>query len=368
MKVTVSRATVHGAKRWMVRWHEAGQLRRRFFTGKEAAEAHAISLRGSTLGADQQFLVLPQVDKEKLMLLFKRCQERNIDLMGLLTSETPATTGSPALEDALQEMLVAKRKSGRAEVYVSNLRIVLSQFTRGRERMVVNQITLHDVESFLNSHSIEYRGTLRARLSTLFNYCVRRNYLTTNPCSRLEAITVAHKPPSVLTLEETTRCLDWLRVQSRIMAWFILSTFVGLRPEEAEQTTWNDINFAEGWVKVEAQTTKVRQRRVVYPMPMAMDWLQRAKELKSDLPLDAQARKRHCKLLRAVLGWKQWKKDVTRHTAASMWLSESGSAAAVSTALGNSESILRKNYMALVTKTEAQAFWQLLPRNREEER
>jgi hypothetical protein len=51
----------------MVRWHEAGKLRRKFFTGREAAEAHAISLRGSTLGADQQFLTLPQVDREKLV-------------------------------------------------------------------------------------------------------------------------------------------------------------------------------------------------------------------------------------------------------------------------------------------------------------
>jgi len=55
VKVTVNRAIVHGAKKWMVRWHEAAKLRRKFFTGREAAEAHAISQRGSTLDADQQF-------------------------------------------------------------------------------------------------------------------------------------------------------------------------------------------------------------------------------------------------------------------------------------------------------------------------
>jgi integrase len=168
----------------------------------------------------------------------------------------------------------------------------------------------------------------------------------------------------VLTLDETKKCLDWLQVHSRTLAWFVLSTFVGLRPEEAEQTTWKDINFTEQWVKVEAQTTKVRQRRVIYPMPMAMEWLQRAKELESDLPLDAQTRRRHGRILREVLGWKHWKKDVTRHTAASMWLSACGSTATVATALGNSESVLRKNYMALVTKTEAHDFWQLLPKKR----
>ena len=344
----------------MVRWHEAGKLRRKFFTGREAAEAHAISLRGSTLGADQQFLTLPQVDREKLLLLYKHAKERNTDLVTLLSSAAPVAAGSPAMEDALEEMLAAKKKSGRADDYLNNLRIVLSQFARGRERMAMNQVTLHDIESFLNAHTLEYRSTLRARLSTLFNYCVRRGYLAANPCLRLEAVTVVHPPPAVLTVEETKKCLDWLKKNPRALAWFVLSTFVGLRPEEAEQTTWRDINFSEGWIKVEAQTTKVRQRRVMYPMPMALAWLRRAKQLQSELPLNSQGRKRHCLRLREVLGWKAWKKDVTRHTAASMWLASCGSAAAVAVALGHSESILRKNYMALVTKTDAKRFWSIL--------
>ena len=47
------------------------------------------------------------------------------------------------------------------------------------------------------------------------------------------------------------------------------------------------------------------------------------------------------------------------HTCASMWLASSGSAATVATALGHSESVLRKNYMALVTQAEAAKFWAL---------
>jgi hypothetical protein len=124
---------------------------------------------------------------------------------------------------------------------------------------------------------------------------------------------------------------------------------------------WCDINFDEGWIKIEAQTTKVRQRRVVYPLPMAMDWLKLAKKKKASLPLSLKQRTKDRKKLRAVLGWAEWKQDVTRHTAASMWLAHSGSVATVATALGHSESVLRKNYMALVTKSEAEKFWGLRP-------
>ena len=65
--------------------------------------------------------------------------------------------------------------------------------------------------------------------------------------------------------------------------------------------------------------------------------------------------------MRQVLDWPAWKQDVTRHSAASFWLAQCGSTATVSTELGHSESVLLKNYKALVTKTEAAAYWALLP-------
>jgi len=69
-------------------------------------------------------------------------------------------------------------------------------------------------------------------------------------------------PPAILTVEQVKQCLDWLvGKRSRAFAWFVLTSFAGLRPEEAEKTSWHHINFDEGWVRVEAQTTKVRQRR-----------------------------------------------------------------------------------------------------------
>lgn len=133
--------------------------------------------------------------------------------------------------------------------------------------------------------------------------------------------------PSVLTVKEAEKCLKWLRKNPRSLAWFALAAFAGLRPEEVEKTLWKAINFKEGWVHVGAQTSKVRQRRVVDPLPMAMKWLKLAKKLKSKLPLEPWARRVDREKLSELLGWKTWKRDVTRHTAASMWLASSGSAA-----------------------------------------
>lgn len=362
MKTTIAKCKVRGETRWRVRWHEAGRVHRMFFSGRDAADTKAASVNGQAVNTGRRFLALPQADQEQLLLLHDEAMKRGVslsDLLTLLSSEPGKPSAVPSIEKVMQEMELAKTKAGRADKYIASLRRIVTRFAKGRESLAVDKFTVTEVETFLDAHRLAYRATLRARLSTLFQFSVRRGYRLDNPCDRLEAITHTKPTPSTLTLKEMRTALDWLRKNPRSMAWFVLSTFAGLRPEEAEKTSWKNINFKEGWVKIEAQTTKVRQRRVVYPLPAAMEWLQRAKRLKAKLPIHSLALKRQRARLRKVLGWPIWKKDVTRHTAASNWIAHSQSIKDVATALGNSESVLRRDYMALVTKADAAKFWAL---------
>ena len=135
----------------------------------------------------------------------------------------------------------------------------------------------------------------------------------------------------------------------------------GLRPHEAQQTTWDSINTDEGWIRVEAQTSKVRQRRVVYAPAQALAWLRAARALGATLPLTTNERFWAVRGLVEALGWPTWKQDVTRHSAATYMLATSESAAAVANTLGNSDSLLRRHYLALVTRPQAEAFWAVPP-------
>ena len=147
-----------------------------------------------------------------------------------------------------------------------------------------------------------------------------RGWIVANPCARLERLTVVRPTPHILTVAQTAACLRWLSENPRCLAWFALTALAGLRPEEAQRTQWDAINLEEGFIRVEAQTSKKRQRRIVYPRPAALRWLAKAKELASTLPILKNSRKRAQKQLRALLGWPKWKKDCTRHSAASYWL------------------------------------------------
>jgi integrase len=368
-KITVQKWQVRGQIQWAVHRVEAGKRKRAFFHSKRAAEAEAARLRAQQAAVGDVGLSLPAPDRQRLIQVHYEAKQLGVDLADLLADwkRRPRFTGSsPALGHVIAELLEAKTSSGRSARYVKALAYALNPFARGRERVPFARLGLRDIEGFLNSKGVPSRPTLRARLATLFRFAVRRGYRADNPCDRLESIKVLQRPPSILTVGQTKKALVWLDAkQSRAFGWFVLTTFAGLRPEEAEKTGWQAINFAEGWIRVEAQTTQVRQRRVVHPPATAMAWLRRAKQRGAELPVARQPRRRAIRQLRTLLGLGHWPKDVTRHSAAAYWLADTGSAAQVAAALGHSENVLRKNYLALVTKAQAREFWQLLPQGNE---
>jgi integrase len=237
--------------------------------------------------------------------------------------------------------------------------------TKVAHYLEINRVTLKDVEAFMDSKKLQYRQTVRGRLSTLFNFAVRRGYRSDNPCDRLESVKVVQMPPSVFTVEQVKVAVEWLNKNARnALPWYALSTFCGLRPEESEQTTKADIHFAEGFIRVEAQTSKIRQRRVVYPRPEAMAFLKHALK-RGTLPLSGGERRwmlsgrpGRSKGLRDALGFKVWPKDITRHTAASYWLASEGETVKhVAKMLGHSESVCESRYKAVKTQKEASEFW-----------
>lgn len=369
-KVSVKKHSVRGEKKWVVCYRENGKRKRLFYDTESAAEAEAASVRFGKADAGSQFKSMTPAEKETMVSAWLDAKERGVNPVLALSGAQPvaSTNGGPKLVSVIDELIDAKEKSGRSEKYTDQLRIIYNQFQRGRESMAVGKIGLVEIEAFLDSKSLANRSTLRSRLSTLFKFSIRRGYRPDNPCERLESITY-HKPtPQVFSPDQFKAATKWLlKSAPHGLSWFALSTVCGLRPEEAEKTEEKrDINFKEGFVKVEAQTTKVRQRRVVYPKPEAMKYLKWAIEQGGRLPLHPESRQRMMQgsedkpRLREALGFKVWPKDITRHTAASYWLASDGSAAHVSDMLGNSEGILKRDYKALVTKVEAKKFWKLV--------
>jgi site-specific recombinase XerD len=386
-KVTIGWCKLRGERRARVRYWQHGKPRREFFQTKAEAEARAEKIREDRERAGAAWSDLSPRECQQLMAAWHEARAAGVDLLAAIRSARPnaGAGAAPMVKTVIAEMVLAKKQGGRDSTYVDELEVALGHLFNGLEEHFIDQISLAQVESILNSKSLASRSTVRARLSTLFKFAIRRGYRVDNPCARVEPVTY-HKPaPKVFTISEVKTAVGWLKKHApHGLAWFALSTFCGLRPEEAEKThPQRDIDFKAGLVKVEKQTTKVRQRRVVYPRAEAMAFLKWALKHGGELPLNAQRRRvvisgkfghraaqvhgpkskaqaRKYIGLRGALGWKQWPKDITRHTAASYWLGAGATAGEVAEALGNSEKVLKKDYKALVTRAEARQFWRVV--------
>ena len=59
---------------------------------------------------------------------------------------------------------------------------------------------------------------MRNRVSILLSFAVRRDYRASNPCARLEQVTLPAKTPQILTPQELAICSRWFASNPRALA------------------------------------------------------------------------------------------------------------------------------------------------------
>jgi len=265
-----------------------------------------------------------------------------------------------SIETVIRECLSAKTMANRRPLYVRNLSVYLRMFSRGRETQKIQSFDLATIEAWFASRC-EAPATRRGgvgRLSALFSFAARRGYINDNPCSRMERIRVDDKPPTIFTPAEAETLLRYV---AREMPWrlahVVVGLFTGIRPVEMQRIFWRDIEIERAFIRVDASASKVRQRRIVPIPPNAVEWL--AICPRTDRPIGAMRWKwiarvrRDCGII--------WTKDALRHSAASYLLAKFEDCGKVSRWLGNSPTILLRNYTELVSAEDCLAFWSIRP-------
>ncbi len=263
----------------------------------------------------------------------------------------------------IDEVIESKKLAALRKNYVRHLEFCLKGFARGREEMPIDEFNKATIEQWLTVR--KYRPAMRksalSRISTLFSYAVAQDYIPSNPCKKIQRPTIEQVAPTILTVERARHALNWTRAnEPRFLGWLVLALLAGLRPEEADKIHPSDISVNRGTVRVDAKSSKVRQRRIVHLKPSALTWLKAALS-ESWLPLAQATRRRYVRRLRATLGFDAWPKDVLRHSAASYWLAEDQDAGMVAAELGNSVGVLLKHYKELVYREQASEFWAIKP-------
>lgn len=262
------------------------------------------------------------------------------------------------LRQAMDACLEQKALGLRRRNYLGSLRQYWNQFARGRESMLIREITVEHLDQwFKDRHeSPSCRSSNIGRLSALFAFAHRRGWIAENPCMRLERATTIRSEPFILNLEQCAKLMYRTeRFKPCALAYLTLTLFAGVRPAETRGISWDDIT--DQYIKVSARASKVRTRRIVELQETAVLWLERARLLGSTLPVSHMTHRRYTRSFRQLLGFTEWPQDCLRHSLISYLLATREDAAYVAFHCGTSTSMVHRHYKALVEKSAGEKFF-----------
>lgn len=255
----------------------------------------------------------------------------------------------------------------------------LERFERFVGDPLVGEIQTALIKNYLDAGKTALKtwNNRRGILNTFFKFCVSERYTGHNPVSDVPQFKVKHRRSTAETLstkqvKKVMAFLETYRGETLksgktwgkpgcMVPYFALALFAGVRPDwqdgEIKKLRAEQIDFANGVIRIEPEVSKVNEKRVIKLQPNLRLWLEK-------YPLDEYpiiTPRRFPQMRQAVRDEFGLGHDVLRHTFISMLVGAFRSVGDASLQAGNSEAIIRRHYLDLVTTEEADEFWQITP-------
>jgi len=269
-----------------------------------------------------------------------------------------AQAHSISAEQAVTELLSARRAAGRDEQYCRDMGLRLNRFARDHKGAIVASITTRVLDKWLADLDLaaSSRNTYRRDLQTLFSFCEKHGYCPTNPAAKTERATNIDGPPEILNPAEAIGLLNASGDDTR--PYLVIGLFAGLRRSELQKLDWSEIDLASGQIEVTAAKAKTKKRRLV-PISKNLDtWIRPlAKTAGPIIPKGLRKRLNAVKIRAGIA----WPRNALRHSYGSYRLAQCHDVARVSLEMGNSPQIVFAHYRELVKPSDAERFWALIP-------
>lgn len=276
-------------------------------------------------------------------------------VLDLLKPSNPARTNALTLNQACNELIVAKASKGVRERYLVQLRLSMVDLCRriGAERPIA-EIGPADIETWLfrPEWGTAARRSYLIDARTLWSFATARGYTPRNAALAVEMPRPEIRPPAIHTPEQVQQVLEAARADPDVCRLLAIQYFAGLRPAEASRIS--DADILPEFVQVSGANAKTRQRRLVAIQPALRAWL----NLGGTLPVKNRVRRYY--RVREAAGV-PWAHDVTRHSFVTYHLAHWRSASQTALEAGHTEVVLFRHYREVVTPAQAAAFWAIRP-------
>lgn len=390
-KIKISPITVKGERYWQLVWpkHGGGRNRQAFKLKTEAerkmAEKKAeIASFGAAAASIPEALRVAAVGAHNKLKPYGKTINDAVDFY---VKHLAAQAGGKDLKEAVDEF-VLKVKATKSERYHQSIKNRLETMVKRLPAgYTTAQVTSMDVATILDGlKAAATKRSYKANMRTFFTWCKSdKGYCRSNPLEGAPRITSdADKDVQVLTPEQMARLLE--ESDESILLGVVLAGFCGLRMAEVARLDWSAIKLKSKTIAIRGAVAKTGSRRVVDIPDNAVEWLTpRVKTEGAVWPAGDEYR-RPWNIARLRCGWgpfqstcaavnavqkamgkaklkklNRWPDNALRHSAISYRLAKTSDLALVATQAGNSPSMVKKHYDAVVEKDAAEAWFSIRP-------
>lgn len=265
------------------------------------------------------------------------------------------------VKEATKKFIEAKERAGLSQRHVETIRAHVQLFAKKFINLSLTQVTATDIDSYVTAAkgSPRTKNNLIATIKTFFIWAQKHNYLRQDRQPVTAMISKLREPsstPEIFTVDEITAILK--AADPEMVPYFAIDAFAGLRSAEIERLDWSAFDFETGYIRLEWEITKTRQRRLVPILPNLREWLMPHKRESGPVCPPRHRRKIvRCATRAKVL----WKSNALRHSYRSYRIADLQDVAKVALEMGNSPQMLFKHYRELMTPEQATKWFGIKP-------
>jgi integrase len=260
----------------------------------------------------------------------------------------------------VDEFIANRRAKGKSEIYLRDLTTRLGRFKASMGERITADITVSDVDRWIQSLGVgaQTQNNFRAVLSAMWTFAVRRGYATANVVQLVDKSSVLRDHVPTFSVDEITSLLaaappDYLPVLA-------IGAFAGLRPEEINKLRWEDLDFQERTIRVNASAAKTRKKRFAEISDNLRLWLQPYAGCVGPIAPPNLQKLRRATMKAAKI--EKWPPDVLRHSFASAHYAFHRDPARTAVIMGHrDQNMLLTHYRDLMKPSDAANYWQIVP-------
>lgn len=289
-----------------------------------------------------------------------------IDAAKYYVRHARTVTKSGKISEVLAQMIEELKKLGRGDYHRRDINRHLVKFIEAVGDLPVAKVVREDVKGFLDGipGSPKTHNNCLGSLHNFFKFARTVGYLPRDlpsPADGFSIKTVVAEDAEVFTPEEAYHLLN--DAPERMIPCLALKFFSGVRTEEMYKIEWDAVKFGQDVITISAAVAKKNQRRIIPLLPNAKAWL---------LPFQGSSGRIAARWGTAHTLSKSWvtladrikvdyKKNAMRNSYISYRLAGVKNLDQVAMESGNSATVIRREYLEIVTEGQAQRWFAISP-------